>query len=117
MKKLDKTEKGKEFGCWLAGLGRGHEELPSEYDKTSDKTEVKKPLYYILNKEIQEFLVKIKMLFLRSLEIFTSSREINLSRLDTFPTMVTNRPVMYSHVPAFGSYTFWQLLRLYTSLK
>ena len=48
------------------------------------------PKYYILNKEIQEFLVKIKMLFLRSLEIFISSREINLCRFDTFPTMVAN---------------------------
>ena len=59
-------------------------------------------LYYILSKEIQTFLVKIKMLFLRSLERFISSREINLCRLDTFPTMVTNRPVMYNRVPAFG---------------
>ena len=39
-------------------------------------------LCYIFNKEIQEFLVKIKILFLRSLEIFISSREINLCRLD-----------------------------------
>ena len=38
--------------------------------------------YYILNKEIQEFLVKIKMLFLRSLEIFIASREINLCKLE-----------------------------------
>ena len=59
------------------------------------------PIYYILNKEIQEFLVKIKMLFLRSLEIFISSREINLCRLDTFPTMVANRPVMYNRVLSF----------------
>ena len=35
-----------------------------------------KDLYYSLNKEIQELLVKIKMLFLRSLEIFISSRDI-----------------------------------------
>ena len=35
-------------------------------------------LYYVLNLEIQEFLVKIKMLFLRSLEAFISSRELNL---------------------------------------
>ena len=41
------------------------------------------------------------MLFLRSLETFISSREINLCRLDTFPTMVANRPVMYNRVPAF----------------
>ena len=47
-------------------------------------------LYYILNKEIQEFLVQIKMLFLKSLEIFISSREINLCRLETFSTMVAN---------------------------
>ena len=58
-------------------------------------------VYYILNKEIQEFLVKMKMLFLRNLEIFISSREINLCRLDTFPSMVANRPVMYNRVPAF----------------
>ena len=61
-----------------------------------------KGVYYILNKEIQEFLVNIKMLFLRSLEIFISSREINLCRLDTVPSMVANRPVMYKRVPAFG---------------
>ena len=59
-------------------------------------------LNYILIKEIQTFLVKIKLLFLRSLERFISSREINLCRLDTFPTMVANRPVMYNRVPAFG---------------
>ena len=49
-----------------------------------------KNIYYIHNKEIQEFLVKMKMLFLRSLEVFISSREINLCRMDTFPTMVAN---------------------------
>ena len=37
-------------------------------------------IYYILNREIQEFLVKIKMLLLRSLEVFISSKEINLCR-------------------------------------
>ena len=58
-------------------------------------------IYYILNKEIQEFLVKIKILFLGCLEIFISSREINLCRLDTFPSMVANRPVMYNRVLAF----------------
>ena len=57
-------------------------------------------LYYILNKEIQEFLVKIEMLFLRSLETFISYREISLCRLDTFPTTVANRPVMYNRLPA-----------------
>ena len=62
-------------------------------------------IYYILNKEIQEFLVNIKMLFLRCLEIFISSRKINLCRLETFPSMVANRPVMYNRV------------QLYTSLK
>ena len=76
-------------------------------------------LYYILKKEIQNFLVKIKVLFLRSLEIFISSREINLCGLDTFSTMVANRPVMYNRVPAFG--LLWILLslqlQLYTSLK
>ena len=71
-------------------------------------------IYYILNKEIQEFLVKIKMVFLRSLEIYISSREINLCRLDTFPTMVANRPVMYNRVPAFG--LLWILLCLQLQL-
>ena len=42
------------------------------------------------------------MLFLRSPEIFISSWEINLCRLDTFPTMIANRPAMYNRVPAFG---------------
>ena len=65
-------------------------------------------LYYTVDKEIHEFLVKIKLLFLRSLEIFISSREINLCRLDTFPTMVANRPVMYNRVQAFG--LLWILL-------
>ena len=65
-------------------------------------------IYYILNKEVQEFLVKIKMLFLRSLEIFISSREINLCRLDTFHTMIVNRPVIFNRVPAFG--LLWILL-------
>ena len=59
-------------------------------------------IYYILNKEIQEFLIKIKMLFLRCLERFISSREINPCRLDTFPIMVTNRPYVYDRVPGFG---------------
>ena len=76
-------------------------------------------IYYILNKEIQEFLVKIKMLFLSRLEIFISSREINLCRLDTFPSMVANRPVMNNRVSAFG--LLWILLclqlQLYTSHK
>ena len=45
---------------------------------------------------MQEFLVKIKMLFLKSLELFISSTEINLCRWDTFPTMVANRSVMYN---------------------
>ena len=68
----------------------------------SDATSYDKYIFYILNKEIQEFLVKIKMLFLRRLEIFVSSREIKLCRLDTFPSIVANRPVMYNRVPAFG---------------
>ena len=67
------------------------------------------PIYYILNKEIQEFLVKIKMLFLRSLEIFISSREINLCRLDTFPTMVANRPVMYNRVRLLDFFEFYSV--------
>ena len=66
------------------------------------RSERDKSVYYILYKEIQECLVKIKMLFLRSLEICISSREINLCRLDTFPTVVANMPVMYNRVPAFG---------------
>ena len=78
-----------------------------------------KNIYYILNTEIQEFLVKIKMPFLRSLEIFISSREINLCRLDAFSTMVANKPVMYNRLPAFG--LLWILfclqLQLYTSVK
>ena len=45
-------------------------------------------IYYILNREIQEFLEK--KLFLRSLEVFISFREINLCRLDTFHVMVAN---------------------------
>ena len=71
----------------------------------SDATSYDKYIYYILNKEIQEFLVKIKMLFLRSLEIFISSREINLCRLDTFPSMVANRPVMYRLLDYFEFYS------------
>ena len=45
------------------------------------RSERDKSVYYILYKEIQECLVKIKMLFLRSLEICISSREINLLSL------------------------------------
>ena len=52
-------------------------------------------LYYILNREIQGFLVKIKMLFLKSLKLFISSKEINLCRLDTF-RMVANKSSMYT---------------------
>ena len=66
-------------------------------------------IYYILNKEIQEFVVKIKMLFLRSLEIFISSKEINLCRLDTFPTMVANRPVMYNRVRVLDFFEFYSV--------
>ena len=58
-----------------------------------------KLLFYILNKEIQEFLVKIKVLFLRSLGRFISSRETNPRRLDTFPITVTQRSFMYNQVP------------------
>ena len=53
--------------------------------------------FVVVAKEIQEFLVKIKMLFLWHLEVFISSRKINLCRLDTFPTMVAN-----SHLCATG---------------
>ena len=66
-------------------------------------------IYYILNKEIQEFVVKIKMLFLRSLEIFIFSKEINLCRLDTFPTMVANRPVMYNRVRVLDFFEFYSV--------
>ena len=65
-----------------------------EYQKDID-------IYYILNREIQEFLVKIKMLFLRSLNVFISSREINLCKLDTFPIMAGNKSSMYNWVLAF----------------
>ena len=58
-------------------------------------------LCYILNREIQEFLVKIKMLFLRNLKVFISSMEINLCRLDTFLIMVANKSSLYNWVPAF----------------
>ena len=54
-----------------------------------------------------------------SQEIFISSREINLYRLDTFATMVANRPFMYNRVPAF--WLLWILLclqlQLYTSIR
>ena len=65
----------------------------------SSNTKILKTLYYILNRE---FLVKIKMLFLGSIEICISSREINLCRLDSFPIMVANRPSMYNRLPIFG---------------
>ena len=75
-------------------------------------------LYYVLNLEIQEFLVKIKMLFLRSLEAFISSRELNLFWLDTFPIMVANKSSMYNRVLAFRTALDSALqLQLYTSLK
>ena len=92
---------------------------PLEARKSNNTWIYQTQLYYILNKEIQEFLVNIKMLFLRHLEIFISYREINLCRLDTFRTMVAKRPIMYSWVPAFG--LLWILLclqlQLYTSHK
>ena len=77
-------------------------------------------LYYILNREIQEFLVKIKMLFLRSLEVFISSGEINLCRLDILPIMVANKSSMYNRVPFFRTTCTLDStlqLQLYTSLK
>ena len=75
-------------------------------------------IYYILNREIQEFLVKIKMLFLRSLKVFISSREINLCKLNTFLIMVANKSSMYNRVPAFRTILDSILqLQLYTSLK
>ena len=58
------------------------------------------------------------MLFLRSLKVFISSREINLCRLDTFPTMVANKSSMYNRVPAFRTTLDPTVqLQLYTSLK
>ena len=45
-------------------------------------------VYSTFFREIQELLVK--KLFLINLEVFISSREINLYRLDTFPIMVAN---------------------------
>ena len=90
------------------------------------KKRKKRNVYYILNREIQEFLVKIKMLFLRSLKVFISSREINLCRLDTFPIMVANKSSMYNRVLAFAIRYYWAFrttldttlqLQLYTSLK
>ena len=81
-------------------------------------------IYYILNKQIQEFLVKIKMLFLRSLQIFISSRdileaervslegqtrEINLCRLDTFPTMVAKRSFMYNRYRRLDYFEFYSV--------
>ena len=75
-------------------------------------------IYYILNREIQEFLVKIEVLFLRILELFISPREINLCRLDTFTIMVENKSSMYNWVPAFMTSLDSTLqLQLYTSLK
>ena len=75
-------------------------------------------IYYILNGEIQEFLVKIKMLFLRYLKVFISYREINLCRLDIFPIMVANKSSMYNRVPAFRTTLDSTLqLQLYTSLR
>ena len=56
-------------------------------------------LYYILTKEIQEFLTKIKLVFLSKLKGFISSREINPCRLVTFSIAVTYRPYMYNLVP------------------
>ena len=75
-------------------------------------------IYYILNSEIQEFLVKIKMLFLRSLKVLISSMEISLCRLDTFPIIVANKLSMYNRVPDFRTTLDATLqLQLYTSLK
>ena len=57
------------------------------------------------------------MLFLRSLELFISSRELNLCRLDTFPIIVANKSSMYNQVPAFRTILDSTVqLQLYTSL-
>ena len=58
------------------------------------------------------------MLFLSSLKVFISSREINLGILDTFLIMVANESSMYNRVPAFRTIFYSTLqLQLYTSLK
>ena len=58
------------------------------------------------------------MLFLRSLEVFISSKEINLCRLDTFPVIVANKSSMYNRVSAFmTTLDSSQQLQLYTNLK
>ena len=58
------------------------------------------------------------MLFLRSLGVFISSREINLCRLDTFPIMVTSKSSMYNRVPAFRTTLHSTLqLQLFISIK
>ena len=58
------------------------------------------------------------MLFLRSLKVFISSREINLCRLDTFPIMVASKSLMYKRVTAFRTTLDSILqLQLYTSDK
>ena len=60
----------------------------------------------------------MKMLFLRNLEVFISSMEINLCRLDTFPIMVVNKSSVYIRVSAFRTtFDFTLQLQLYTSLK
>ena len=66
---------------------------------------INKPLYYILNKEIQDFLVKIKILFL----IYF------LCRLDAFPIMVANRYLVYSWVPFFFFFLFFYYFKFLCS--
>ena len=58
-----------------------------------------KTKHYIHNKEIQEFLVEIKILFLRGLGRFISCRKIIPCRSDTFPIDATHRLFMYNLVP------------------
>ena len=58
------------------------------------------------------------MLFLRSLKVFISSREINLCSLDTYPIIIASKSSMYNRVPGFRTTLDFTLqLQLYTSLK
>ena len=82
------------FSAFLTTSNTWLVQSTAEYQKDTD-------IYYSLNREIQEFLVKMKMLFLISLNVFISSREINLCKLDTFPIMVRIKSSMYNRVPTF----------------
>ena len=49
------------------------------------------------------------MLFLRSLEVFISSREMNLCRLDTWPTMVANSQLCATGYRLFDYFEFYSV--------